>query len=363
MSRPSVWWPLPVAAERWFNDEERAVAERYHLPIERSVRWSVAAQIGLMSVAVLASIGAEWGSATRIGAILAAIAGPRLVVDAWREFVHEPRFDAGDVSLVAFAATFTGRMLAEGGALAVADWWLRSVDAGVSFVVPVTLAAAVPVGSTMVGPRVVLAMHRAVDVPSESPAARRVAELAALHAMNTPRVVELDQAAFDGVNAFATGTGGSVTVALSKRLTGAPSDLFSHVVAHELAHLRRRHLWWSAAASGLALANITVVALVVGAAVDDTSARLGAVVLSASVASVPFRLGLAWLSRAHERQADADALGTNSISPASIKQLHLIDRGPIELSRTASLFSGHPAPAERLERVARSRTPQETPSV
>lgn len=359
MNGPTVWWPLPVAPERWFTEEERAVASSYHRPIERAAFWSSAAQLVGLLVVLGVSRSIDVGTAAVVAAISVAVAVPRMAADGWREFVHEPSFGRHPVSVGAFAFTTAGRIVLEVAALAVVALWIDRATASLTdIVIPAVLAFVVPVVSAVIGPRFVLATHRAIDVPADGVAAHQVQQLAAAHRVEAPRAVVLDPVTFEGANAFATGTGSRVTVAVSRRLLDGPPELFGHVVSHELAHLRRRHLWWSAIASGASLAVIVAVSSVITIAIDADSAasRLPVFVVVAGAVSVPFRLALAWWSRANERQADQDALVLTSVRPAVVKQLHVSDQAAVEPSRAARFFGAHPAPAERLERIERFRT-------
>ncbi len=350
-----MWWPTPVGAERWFTEDERAAARRYHRPIERAAGLRLAAHALALSMVVGASRSLDLGMIATIVLVEAGIALPRLVIDAWHEFVHEPRFGVEPVRRGAFAVTAVGRMLLEVVGLVLVDWWLRSIDGSITGLVPVALVAfAIPIASTLFGPRFVLAMHRASDVPEDHPGQSLAAGRADSFGVMAPRLVVLDPAAFDGVNAFATGTGRHVTVAVSERLLAAPPELFGHVVGHELSHIGRRHLGWSALASGTAAAVVLAASAGGAIAVAGDGPRLPWLVLLVGMLSFPLRLVLAWLSRLNERRADRDAFAASPISPSLLKQLHLSDRAVIEPGVAGRFFSAHPPPAERLELAARA---------
>jgi len=288
-----------------------------------------------------------------VGAVLAALTVPRLVADAWHEFVHEPRFGGSPVAPGAFAVTSVGRLEIEGGVLTTGFSLLQDVSVG-SIIGVGCVAAAVPLMSGLIGPRVVLLLHRVVDVASDHEAHGHVAALTAAHRLPTPRLVELDKAAFQGTNAYVTGQRSDLTVAVSSRLLSGPDALLRHVVGHEITHLRHRHLLWSALASSISLGLTVSGALVITMGVAEGNERLPVLVILAALLSQPFRLLLAWLSRANERQADRAAMRHAPVSPELIKQLHLSDRPLLEPSRLARWHSSHPAPAERLEAAARS---------
>jgi len=355
VSKQSVWWPIPVESSRWFSEEERRVSRRYHDPIQRAVVLrSLSQGLGVVAAwGLIASRGPSVAWWWVVAAVLVALAVPRLVADAWHEFVHEPRFGESPVPPAAFAITTVGRLAIEGGLLTVAFALLQEV--GVRSIIGVAcVAAAVPLASGLIGPRFVLMLHRVVDVPIEHEAHQHVAALAAAHRLPVPRLVELDKASFQGTNAYVTGQRSALTVAVSSRLLSGPDALLRHVVGHEITHLRHRHLLWSAAASSISLGLTVAGALAVTMRIVDGSERLPVLVMLAAVLSQPFRLLLAWLSRANERQADRDAMRYAPVAPELIKQLHLSDRPLLEPSRLARWQSSHPAPAERLESAARS---------
>ena len=355
MSEPSVWWPIPVTSSRWFSEEERRASRQYHQPIERAVVLrSIAQGLGVVAAWLLIErTDVAWWWV--VAAVLTAVTLPRLVADAWHEFIHEPRFGGATVAPAAFAITSLGRLGLEGGFLALGYAMLTGVDNTTWTTVGVgCVAAAAPLASALIGPRVVLLIHRAVDVPPDHEAYQHVARMAEAHDLPTPQLVELDRASFEGANAYVTGQRSRLTVAVSHRLLSGPDALLRHVVGHEITHLRHHHLLWSALASSVTLGATVAAAFSATMRFADGGARLPVFVLVAAVLSQPFRLGLAWLSRANERQADRAAMRHAPISPELIKQLHLSDRPLLEPSRLARWQSSHPAPAERLEAAARS---------
>lgn len=357
MSEPSVWWPIPVASSRWFSEEERRESRRYHEPIQRAVVLrSLGQGVGVVTAWRLIERdqpGLQWWWV--VGLVLAALTLPRIAADAWHEFVHEPRFGAVPVDVAAFVVTTVGRLAIEAGLLTIGFALLREAgSAGWSILGVACLAATVPLASGLLGPRIVLLLHRAEDVPADHEAHRHVAALAGAHRLSTPRLVQLDQVSFNGANAYVTGQRSALTVAVSQRLLAGPDPLLRHVVGHEITHLRHRHLLWSALAASLSLGLTVGGALALTMRWSDGDARLPVLVMLAAALSQPFRLLLAWMSRANERQADRSAMRHAPVSPELVKQLHLSDRPLLEPSRLARLQSSHPAPAERLEAAVRS---------
>ncbi len=346
---PSVWWPLHVEAERWFSDEERALAAHDHRPVERACVWQSIAQFALLTVGLIVAVAVEPPVWTQAGLALAAIAGPRIAADWWREFVHEPGLGNPPVPGAVFLLTVAGRLLFDVAVVASAAWWIESAPRGSDLAVAAAVLFAVPLAAAVVGPRIVVTTHQAIDVVGDR--VDRVTHLADGLGVGPPRLVMLEPDAFDGANALVAGTGRRVTVGVSQSLLDGSDELFDHVVGHELAHLRRRHVWWTALVAGLSLATVIVGSALVVTRLGFEGARLLALMVVAWLVSVPFRLGLAWLSRAHERTADRDALRNGPIEPESVRQLHLDQRADLEPSAFGRWFGAHPPPAERLERV------------
>lgn len=350
-----MWWPLAVPASRWFSEEERASSRRYHEPLQRAaVAKAVARCVGLLAAWWLA-VRTGASSSAVIGAAVAALTLPRVTIDAWHEFIHEPRFDVEPVSSSAFALTSLGRIGVEGVALVLLFALLESSrDAALITGGAAAVAATLVFVTALAGHRIVLTLHRAIDVEDEHHARRHVFDIVSMLQLSAPRLVRLDPASFGGANAYVTGSRSGVTVAVSQQLLDGPDELLRHVVAHEASHLQRRHLWWSGALSSIAVAVTVGVSLQMTLTLVEGSARLPVALLALGLVSLPFRLLLAWVSRAHERQADAAAMHLAPITPELVSQLHLSDRPLLEPSRTARWVSSHPSPAERVELAARA---------
>lgn len=348
---------MPVEPGRWFDEHELEASRRYHEPVRRVAAWCVGVQlVGLAFVIAVATWVPTLGRLEVIGLTLAVISLPRIAADGWQEFVHERRFVAPPVLATTFVAATSARIVLVACGLVSADLILAGIDRSGSEVGLVALAAGcVPVVAVVLGPRGVLAMHRAEDMSVADPNARRVTELAATFDMPVPRLVRLDASSFGGANAFATGTGSTVTLAVSDELLTGPVQLFDHVVSHELAHISRRHLLWSVVAACLAAGSVVGISTLITVSSFSDRVQLAAFVLIVAVFSVPFEWLLSWRSRVNERQADHDASARAGVDPVMLKQLHVSDRVLLEPTLLARLSSAHPSPAERLEFAARSR--------
>ncbi len=241
MSGPSAWWPVPADVGRWYDDETRAAARRYHRPAEIADGLALAAQaIGLVVVVVAARGSADrWTVAI---AVVAVAVAPPLAVEVWREYVHRPRFGERPVPPAGFVLAAVGRGLAAGfvvvGLTVAVEWAVApTVAASVA-----TVVAVHGVGSA-VGGRVTLATHRVV--PADPALTEEVVAVADILGLDPPdvRVVGAVDADRFEPNAFVVGRFGRArVVAVTPALAEGPADVRRFVIAHELGHVRRHHL-------------------------------------------------------------------------------------------------------------------------
>jgi STE24 endopeptidase len=162
-------------------------------------------------------------------------------------------------------------------------------------------------------------------------------------------------------NAFFAGLGGSRRIVIFDNLLSQPAGVIASIVAHELGHWRRRHV-----AKGIVLGTVTSLSLFVvlrfvatwDAALDWAGvsnvrdpAALPLVLLVFAFVSSAIGIVQAWISRAHERQADIDALEITNDREAFVEThrglstRNLIDLAP---SWWRYVRASHPPPAERL---------------
>jgi STE24 endopeptidase len=162
-------------------------------------------------------------------------------------------------------------------------------------------------------------------------------------------------------NAFFAGMGTSRRIVVFDNLLAYPQPSIVSVVAHELGHWRRRHV-----ARSMALATVTSFAIFLAlryvaswdaalrwAGVDGVRdpASLPLVLLVFAVGTAATTVLAAWLSRAHERQADLDALEITQDYDAFIEaERELSTRNLIDLAPNwwSYVRASHPPPAERM---------------
>lgn len=241
------------------------------------------------------------------------------------------------------------------------------------------LALAMNLGAYFMSDRIVLAMHRAVEMsPAEAPGLHRtVEELSRRAEIPKPRVYVIPDAQ---PNAFATGrnpehgvvavTEGIMQLLSERELRG--------VLAHEIAHIKNRDILVSTIAAAFAsgitwIAHAASFAGLFGGSSDDGEGEspLGGLALAivAPIAATLVQLGI---SRSREYMADETGAKLCGDPEALASALSKLERGvelvPAESARpaTASLFivsplagassvlkwfSTHPTTEERVSRL------------
>lgn len=262
---------------------------------------------------------------------------------------------AGFATLLAAATTATMRRLPR-------TWWLATWGVVSAGALAVTLAS-----PTVIEP--LFQRTRALDDPDLE---HDVHDVAADIGVPVRSVVVNDASRrTTGSNAYVSGLGPTRRVVLFDTLIrDFPRDQVRFVVAHELAHVARRHILRgsliSAAASLPALATIgAAVAAVTGTGrlgardADLTLRRLTVAAIGAGiVSSLAGRVGMR-VSRGFEREADWEALRVTKDPDAAI-ELHrgLVTRNlgvPDPPNWVQRLWGSHPTALERIGLALASR--------
>ncbi len=299
-------------------------------------------------------------AAMAVGAAIAASSWlPGVVVDTWMEYRHEPRFGSAPLPVLRFTTVVAmGGVLtvALGAAVAIA---LRSVIELTAWWPAITWSAVV---ATVVfaGPGIARGFHRGEPLDPEAEA--EFAIIARSGGVTSIDWQRLTSATESGLNAMTLGVFGRPVVLCTPELLAADDDLRDFVVAHEVAHVRRRHhrqaLITSAAGMAIEVGALWMVHRVsldwFDAGLLDARSLPPAMAVLAAVA-LPVGFVEAWQSRANERRADLDAIA-NIGSPGAVvlRVLHQHDRSDLDPGRLARLASGHPTPAERLMAAERA---------
>lgn len=370
----SLWWPTPARPTTWFGIEALASSDTYHGPLRRVVAVRTCALGGGLGGACFVSRSVDeqssWEARLALATLLvtAALWVPSALSDWWFDQRHEPRFGAEPLP---------ARQLAVGSA----------VTAAVVFVALGAVASLLSIAAALANGWVLLALLLSAVVGYGVVKLRHQADMASLHLSEldvdeakpfvglalrndipgvsfwqTPATVE------PGCNALTLASGGSAhRVVLSQELLAAEPATSRFVVAHELGHLRYEHLGkqriLSMIESGAAIGLPVVVAAYRPAWMAMSDAGLSdprnfpflvvAVLLLMRLIDVP----MAWVSRAHERQADAFAIAEhrtlNHTSVVEIlSELYRSERANLRPSLVERVLSRHPTPAERLQIAA-----------
>lgn len=373
MNRPSTWWPVPASASSWFSPEERVASAAYHGPLVRAVTLRVAGQfVGLLGVLLAFGHLGPSDLSLALAALAVTVARwvPATVVDVWHDLRHEPQFGGASGRPGPLLVSTIGRFLAQWFLWALIGWVvIRLPVPRTGFVSLLIAAGLLPFAALVFAPRISLKLHRGEPLldSAERSVLVQLEQLAGAFGVPGVAFVRLRSEGLMGANAFATGTGPRITVGMTDALLTAPRELRDHVVAHELAHVRRHHVWWSAL--GLAMCSMAIVGISIPFLSSPLAARLtsdGPALARLPLAALSFSLMmafvqvlLAWLSRAHERRADLDAARFAAVDPRLLRTFHVSERALLEPSLLARLVSAHPSPAERLELLKRAGRPAE----
>ncbi len=378
----SLWWPVPANPSTWFSDFELAESRRYFRPLGRVAALRNLARVSGLVLAWVISINgmdqsSSWVLRWFVGSLLVSAAWwvPATLSDWWFDRKHEPTFGIPALpvkqlvvgSFVSGLATLMATMVGGGLILVTAalvfasrpGWWavlgvgLGLTTLGVGFVLLRERFSAVghslsPLPPGQVEPLVVLGRQLGVDEVS-------------FWLVDSGWL--MDSAREAGCNALTMGgfLGSRPKVGLTPELVSASDELRLLVVAHELGHIRFRHIRRSALVGfvGLLLGAF-VLSFVLSLEVlwreadepGDPRSLAGVAGLVWIISAV-VGLVLAWFGRAYERQADR--LAFRAVAPASalaiVSQLHHGPRANRDPGLISRLLSSHPPVAERLQRA------------
>lgn len=364
-----IWWAAPADPGRWFSTERIADSRAYHAPLATAALLRGAARLG--GLLLLGAFARSWFpepgtpvDALVIGAATGlVIAFVNSATDGWMEYRHEPRFGSVPVSRDRFVRVSTASAVIAVALGALAALGLHLL-AGATVWWPVPTVILLVALSATVGPASTRLVHRHTALEPEIQSDLDV--VAGSVGVNDVEWGRLVQSSEAGLNALTLGFDGSRRILLTSELLEADPELRDFVVAHEAAHLRRRHhrvsFLVSSCGTGLEVACLWLIDLVflrsVGWSVVEPTAW-PFVVAIIGVVSIPVGVVEAWFSRAQERRADADAaVAVGALGAASLRALHDHGRSDLDPGWLARCWSPHPTPAERLaraEHLARSQ--------
>jgi STE24 endopeptidase len=258
--------------------------------------------------------------------------------------------------------------IAAGVAVAIARaprWWWALVALG---------AAVLIYALTVLSPLLLEPVFQRTEPLRDPALSAEVLELADRAGVEADDVVVNDASArTTAANAYVSGLGGSRHIVLyDTLLRDFPRDQVRMVVAHELAHVERRHVlkgaaWGAALAVPAALLAFAIVGWRTGfdppaRGAEGTGLVVRRVAIAAASAAVIGALSaplVTWVSRAYEREAEWRALALSGDPDAAIGlQQGLVQRSlgvpdPPEAVRV--WFGTHPTALERIGMALRAR--------
>ncbi|MDX6645807.1 MAG: endopeptidase [Miltoncostaeaceae bacterium] len=262
-----------------------------------------------------------------------------------------------EVALEAGAAGLLGMAAGELMARRPTDWW-----AGVA-----ALSGVAGLAIVVLSPIVVEPLFQRTEPLRDRELADRILELARLLGVPARSVLVNDASRrTTASNAYVSGVGPSRHVVLfDTLLRDHPPEQVRFVVAHELAHVARRHLmrsvvWSGAFAAPASLALFALAGWRTGFAAPPSGRegsdlllrRLAIAGAGAAVLGTAAAPAANWLSRAHEREADWTALratGDPAAGAALQRDLVLRSRGVPDPPRWVRFwFGSHPDALERI---------------
>jgi STE24 endopeptidase len=366
---------IPADPAAYFEADEVQKAKDYQRPLTVARGISLALNAGFL-IAVISTglagrvadgVGAD-GWFLRLVVIVASLTVAGVLIDLpisiWTTFSHERKWEFSTETPKGFVADLFKSIvlgLVLQTLLFGALWWLiRSTDLwwiygwAVFFAFSVLLAFLLPI--------VIMPIFNKFTPLENEKLSARLRALAEGVGMKVSGVQVMDASKRTRKdNAFFAGLGGSRRVVVFDNLLSQPASVIASIVAHELGHWRRRHI-----TKGVILGTITSFGLFVVLRLVSTwdfaldwadvpdirdPAALPLVLAVFSVVSSAISLLQAWISRAHERQADIDSLEITGDHDAFV-QTHrgLSTRNLIDLAPSwwSYIRASHPPPAERL---------------
>lgn len=371
----SVWRRTRADPYEWFSRDEVDRARAYQRPLRRMRSLRVAISFGVIVAFVVGEVGPKLVDAMAespwpvqlvvvflaLEAVMAVVDVP---IDVWVDFGHDRRWGLSTQSTGTFVADQLKSIVVSsvlGMALLLplyalirsTDWWwligwalVTGVGVLVGFLFPVVIAPL---------------FNRFDPLADEALSARLDAVARASGVPITGVLVADESRRSRRDNAYVSGLGATRRVVLYDTILEHPPELVEQVVAHELGHWRRHHLRQAIPI----LAATTFVAFVVLRVLSGWQglfealdleglgdpASLPLLLLGAQIGSMATGAVTAWFSRAHEREADLDALEVLDRPDDMIemlRRLHVKNLADLDPGRLQRWRASHPGPAERM---------------
>ena len=366
------WRAFEAAPEDWFDRDEVDKARRYVRPI-RVVGMadriaSFVAVVTLVASGAVASLvdGRPWalGVILAISAVTLVEVVVSLPASAWRDLSYDKRWGfsttttwrfAGDaVKGVAIGAVLNAALFLPVWALirSTPNWWLWAA----------VVFAAVNVLFAVVLPVAIAPLFNTFTPLADGPLRDRLFEVVRAVDADVQEILVEDASKRDTrKNAYVAGLGKTRRVVVYDTMLEWPDEEIANVVAHELGHWKLRHIrgmipalvvmsFVIFAAMKVALEQRFILDLADVTSLGDPAAVPLFLVVFPLVSSVA-SLGLTYLVRAHEREADLFALAAlraPTVYASMMRRLHTEALADLTPSRWRRFRMSHPPAAERM---------------
>ncbi|MCP3856263.1 MAG: M48 family metallopeptidase [Actinomycetia bacterium] len=375
MTTPSVWRRTPHEPQDYFSAADLDRSRRYQRPLARMRMARAAVGLVAMILFIVLEVGPSligWLGADnwvlQLVAVIAAIDLLHLVwdpaLDWWVDMVHDKEWGLSRQTGRGFAAD-QAKSFALGLVMnlvlliplyaivrATSWWWLIGWALTVVFVV----------GIGFIYPVVIAPIFNKFEPLTEGELADRLAAVAQRAEVPVEGAYVADESRRSTRdNAYVAGYGATRRVVLYDTLLEHPPEVVAQVVAHEIGHVRRRHLHRQLPAVALTML-VAFIALglvarwdglfdAVGVEGAHDPASLPIAGLTIGVVFSVAGLATAWLSRAFEREADLEALdllNQPDLMADMLRRLHTKNLADLDPSLLTRIRMTHPAAAERL---------------
>lgn len=375
---PSIWRATPVDPRDYFPERDVARACEYQRPLRRARLLRAGLSLSVIVAALLLGLapaivdgldGVAWPVQLLVILLVLeiALAVIDVPIDVWVDFGHDRRWGLSTQTPRTFVTDqLKSFVLSTVVALVVlvplyalvrtTEWW---------WLVGWLLVTALGVVLGFVFPVVIAPLFNRFEPLPEGELAERLRRVATEAQVPIAGVLVADESRRSRRdNAYVSGLGATRRVVLYDTILEHPPELIEQVVAHELGHWRLHHLRQQiplmAATTLVAFVALRLLAgwdaLFAWLDVDGLGdpASLPLLLLGAQAASVVVGLVTSWFSRAHEREADLDALRllrTPDAMSEMLRRLHVKNLADLDPGRLQRWTMSHPPAAERLALV------------
>jgi STE24 endopeptidase len=371
---PSTWRRTPADPREFFDAEQLERARRYQRPLRRAALAHSTLSLAALVAFLVAGVGPRLVDSLDVGwpfqlvAILLVLEAMFAVIDvpfdAWTDLRYDRRWGLSTQTVPTFVLDHAkGFVLATTlGVAALVPLYalIRSTESW--WLVGWLLLSAAGILLGFLFPVVIAPIFNRFRPLDDDVLTARLDDVAKRSGVSIAGVLVADESRRSRRdNAYVTGLGATRRVVLYDTILDHPPELIDQVVAHELGHWRRHHLRQQipvfVATTFVAFALLRAIAAWEGLfdrlEIDGLGdpASLPLVVLAAQLAGVVTGILTAWFARAHERQADLDALEVlrrPSDTEEMLRRLHVKNLADLDPGRLKRLRMSHPPAAERI---------------